>query len=216
MADQQRAAYVQMQEELRVEIEQHDDDWFRSQASTYATRLQRLQEIAAGFARNIEGETHRLPSPKTAEMLELLEAEPDIPTVVWYWWNPERATIEDALSQAGIPYVVFQSSGDRARDCFMDGEVNVFVSQIAKGGFGLNLTRAERMIYHSLPWSVDVYTQSQERNMRLTTQADHLEVVHLVVRNSVDEYVRKCLIEKADVSRQLSRSTALELLTRRP
>ncbi len=48
--------------------------------------------------------------------------------------------------------------------------------------------------------------------MRLTTTADHLEIVHLVVKNSVDEYVRNRLLEKADISATLSRSTALKLL----
>ncbi len=216
MEPYQRDAYVQMQEELLVQIERETEDTFRSQASTYATRLQRLQEIAAGFSRNIEGDVVRFASPKTRELAEILASTPDIPTVVWYWWNPERDVIQETLAKAGIPFATFESKNDTARQRFMDGDVSVFVSQIAKGGYGLNLTRAERMIYHSLPWSVDVYTQSQERNMRLTTTADHLEVVHLVVRNSVDEYVRKCLIEKADVSKQLSRSTALELLTRKP
>jgi SNF2 family DNA or RNA helicase len=94
----------------------------------------------------------------------------------------------------------------------MNGDVDVFVSQLAKGGYGLNLTRATRMIYHSLPWSLDVYLQSMERNMRLTTTADRLEVIHLVTRNSVDEYVRSKLIERADISSQMTRSMALELL----
>jgi SNF2 family DNA or RNA helicase len=99
-----------------------------------------------------------------------------------------------------------------AVDAFMSGGVNVIVSQLAKGGYGLNLTRATRMIYHSLPWSLDVYLQSQERNVRLTTTAKHLEVVHLTTRDSVDEYVRNKLLNRADLSRQITRSMALELL----
>ena len=48
--------------------------------------------------------------------------------------------------------------------------------------------------------------------MRLTTTADHLEIIHLVVRRSADEYVRHRLLEKADISAQLSRSQALAIL----
>lgn len=213
MPDEARRAYVTLQETLRLEIERVDDDTFKSHVRTYATRLQRLQEITSGFARNLDGEVVSLPSGKTHAMLDLLEDEPDTPTVIWYWWIPERDAIVNALAKKHIPYVAFGGPAEtHAVKRFMDGHVNVFVSQLARGGYGLNLTRAERMIYHSLPWSLDVYLQSQERNMRLTTTAEHLEIVHLTTRHSVDEYVRNRLLDRADISAQLTRSQALELL----
>lgn len=205
-----RSAYKEMQETLRLEIERVNDTTFQSHVKTYATRLQRLQEICAGFARNIDGEVYGLPCAKTGALIDLLEDEPATPTVIWYWWRPELDSLQANLKKHKIPFATFGDPG--ALDRFMRGEVNVFVSQLAKGGFGLNVTRATRMIYHSLPWSLDVYTQSQERNVRLTTTATHLEVIHLVTRDSVDEYVRNKLLERADVSSQLTRSSALELL----
>jgi SNF2 family DNA or RNA helicase len=210
MPKRAREAYKTLQETLRLEIERVDDAVFRSMVKTYATRLQRLQEITAGFARNIEGDVVGLPCAKTTALLDLLEDEPDRPTVVWYWWRPELTSIEAALKKARIPFVSFGEP--RAVETFMQGGVNVFVSQLAKGGYGLNLTRAERMVYHSLPWSLDIYLQSQERNMRLTTTAEHLEIVHLTTRDSVDEYVRHKLLQRADISGQLTKSQALELL----
>jgi hypothetical protein len=199
-----------MKRELRMEIERIKEVDFRSEASTYAVRLLRLQEVAAGFGRNTEGDIVRLPSPKTDELISMLNDDPDTPTVVWYWWNPEGDHIANQLLREGIPFMKFGDKG--AVSAFMDGSVNVFLSQIAKGGYGLNLTRATRMIYHSLPWDLDVYSQSQERNMRLTTTADYLEIHHLIVRDTVDEYVRQKLVDKAGISRQLTRSQALEML----
>jgi SNF2 family DNA or RNA helicase len=208
---EQKRAYHQMRQELKVEIERTTDDEFETRASTYAVRLLRLQEIAAGFTRNTDGEVEFLPSPKTSEMLEALRDNPTLPTVIWYWWRPELEVITGALTRAGLPFTVF---GERnAVEMFMAGGVDIFVSQLSRGGYGLNLTRAERMIYHSLPWDLDVYTQSQERNMRLDTTADKLTIEHYVIRDSVDEYVRSRLLDKAGMSRQLSRSQALEMLT---
>ena len=210
MGSKQEKAYEDMKRELRLEIERLGDTDFRSEASTYAVRLLRLQEVAAGFGRNTEGEVVQLPSPKTDELISMLNDEPDTPTVVWYWWNPEGDHIRNQLLREGIPFTKF---GDKnAVSNFMDGSVNVFLSQIAKGGYGLNLTRATRMIYHSLCWDLDTYSQSQERNMRLTTTADYLEIHHLIVRDTVDEYVRQKLVDKAGISRQLTRSQALEML----
>jgi hypothetical protein len=210
MGGKQEAAYEDMKRELRMEIERLGDADFRSEASTYAVRLLRLQEVAAGFGRNAEGDVVRLPSPKTDELISMLNDEPDTPTVVWYWWNPEGDHIKNQLLREDIPFTKFGDKG--AVSSFMDGEVNVFVSQIAKGGYGLNLTRATRMVYHSLPWSLDVYLQSQERNVRLTTTADYLEIHHLIVRDTTDEYVRDKLINAAGMSRQLTRSQALDML----
>lgn len=210
MPSKTREAYRELQATLRLEIERVDDATFLSHVKTYATRLQRLQEICAGFARNIEGDVVGLPCAKSGAMIDLLTDDPSIPTVVWYWWRPELDAIAANLRKHKLPYVVLNQPG--AVDRFMAGEVNIFVGQLAQGGYGLNLTRATRMIYHSLPWSLDIYLQSQERNMRLTTEADHLEVVHLVTRDSVDEYARQRLLERADVSAQLTRSKALELL----
>lgn len=210
MHGEQEDLYHAMRTELEIEIERTSDEAFRSQASTYAVRLLRLQEICAGFARNPEGDVHFLPSPKTTELLDMLEDSPHVPTVVWYWWRPELDIITARLRKAGFTFSVFGQPD--AINRFMSGDTDIIISQLAKGGYGLNLTRAERMFYHSLPWDLDVYSQSQERNMRLTTTADHLEIVHAVVRQSADEYVRMRLLQKADMSAQLSRSQALALL----
>lgn len=206
----QHKAYEQMRKELRADIERLTAADFVTQASTYAVRLLRLQEIASGFGRNVEGEVEYLPSPKTVEMIEAILADPEPPTVIWYWFKPELEVIKANLAKAGLEFTVFGDAN--AVSDFMSGKVNIFVSQMAKGGYGLNLTRATRMIYHSLPWDLDVLTQSQERNVRLNTTATSLEIVHMMVRGSVDEYVRNKLLDKADMSRMLSRSQALEML----
>lgn len=207
-----RAAYRELQDTLRLEIERIDDETFTSLVKTYATRLQRLQEICAGFARNIDGEVVGLPCAKTAALLDLLEDEPDTPTIIWAWWKPEIGSIQASLRKNKIGFATFGEPG--AVERFMSGLTNILVSQVARGGYGLNLTRATRMVFHSLPWSLDLYMQSQERNLRLTTTADRLEIIHLVTRDSVDEYVRRKLVEHAGISGQITKSQALDLLKR--
>jgi SNF2 family DNA or RNA helicase len=208
----QAETYRQMRDTLRAEIERMSAEEFRTQASTYSVRLLRLQEIAAGFSRNVEGDVEFFWSNKTEEMLDMLQDTPDQPTIIWYWWTPEKLLIEAELAKEGLPFITFEKAGDGSRDRFMRGEANIYISQLAKGAYGLNLTRATRMIYHSLPWDLDAYLQSQERNMRLTTTADHLEIEHLVVKGTVDEYVRQKLLAKAGISRSLSKSDALAML----
>lgn len=206
----QEKAYKQMRDKLLVEIERLTEPEFKSRATTYAVRLLRLQEIAAGFSRNTDGDVVHLPNPKTDELMDILEDGPDVPTVVWYWWRPELDIIRTGMAKHGFKPAIFGQPGAVAS--FMSGETNILISQLGRGGYGLNLTRATRMVYHSLPWDLDVYSQSQERNMRLTTTATYLEIIHLLVRNSVDGYVRDRLVNKAGISSTLSRSQALALL----
>lgn len=214
MAKAQREAYSQMRDELELQIERLTEPDFNSEVKTYAARLQRLQEIAAGFARNLDKDVEFLPSPKTHELVEILQDAPHIPTIVWYWWVPERDRIATELHKARIPFALLGQPNAVAD--FMSGKKNVFLSQLAKGGYGLNLPRAMREIYHSLPWDLDVYTQSQERNMRLDTVLQDgiecMEIVHLTCRGTADEYLRAKLLDKAGLSSQLSKSQALELL----
>lgn len=210
MLPAQRKAYHEMRDTLSLEIERLAEPEFKSKAKTYATRLQRLQEIAAGFARNIDGDVINLPSPKTAETMNILEDTPDVPTIVWYWWIPERDRIATELKRRRIPFSIFGFPDAQAQ--FQSGRTNVFLAQLARGGYGLNLPRALRMIYHSLPWDLDCYLQSQERNVRLNTTAKYLSIIHIVGRDTADEYVRSKLLDKAGISSLLSKSQALELL----
>lgn len=208
----QRKAYNQMRDELRAEIKDLSVADFETVASTYAVRLLRLQEIAAGFGRNTDDQVVFLPSPKTEELVRTLVDSPGVPTVIWYWWQPELRVITSRLQREGLTYRVFGHDKD-AVAAFMDGTVDLFISQLGRGAYGLNLQRATRMMYHSLPWDLDAYSQSQERNRRLDTPdgVSH-EIEHYVVRQTVDEYVRDRLSDKAIMSLQLSRSQALEML----
>jgi hypothetical protein len=213
LSAQQHDIYEDMRTELRVEILGVSGEYFESKAKTYASRLLRLQEIAAGFTRNTDGEVVYLSSPKTHEMLESIMDNPKTPTIIWYWFRPEATIIRGQLTRMGIPYSWLGDPG--AVDDFMTGKVNIFVAQLAKGGYGFNLTRAVNMEYHTLPWDLDVYMQSQERNRRLTTKTPKQgfqQVTHNIVRGTVEDYVRDKLIGKADMSKRFSRSQALEML----
>lgn len=201
---EQRVAYTQFRDTLILEIERMNDEDFRLQVQHYVTRILRLQEIAAGFARNADGDVEALPSAKTTELLAILDDDA-APAIVWTWWKPEQRRIVDTLSRAG--HLV---TTDRAQ--FVDGTADILVMSPASGGYGLNLDRARRMIYHSLPWDLDLYIQSQERNWRMTT-TEPKEIIHLIATDTIDERVRDKLLDKARISeRSMGRSDALSLL----
>lgn len=199
---EQRVAYTTLRDTLLLEIQRATNEDFRLQVRHYVTRILRLQEISAGFARNTEGDIVRLPSAKTEELLEVLEDGE--PTIVWIWFIPEREAVIDRLRAAG--YRVTEQRGE-----FLSGDAEVLVMNPASGGYGLNLDRATRMIYHSLPFDLDLYIQSQERNWRMTTTQPK-EIVHLIAEETIDIHIRQRLLAKARISERMGRSDALALL----
>lgn len=204
---QQVRLYNELRDTLRLELRLADDATFSSRVSTYVARMLRLQEIAAGFARNVDGDVVYLPSAKTQELLELLE-DPT-PTIVWTWWVPEYEEVCRVLDQRGLRFSRLNDPG--GRDQFLRGDVDVLVAQIASGGFGLNLDRAVRSIYHSLSFDAELMAQSLDRNWRWTTEQDK-HVIYLLARGTIDEHVRTRLQEKAGVASTLTRSEALSML----
>lgn len=207
----QLQAYEQMLTEMIVEIEGVDDKTYRSVASTYANRAQRLLEIAAGFARLEDGSFRPFKqSAKTEEVISLLEDDAS-PTIIWGWWRPEIAVISERLEAAGIPHITSYTRDWKER--YKSGEVPHAVLQMGTGGYGLNLDMADRMLYHSLYWDLDIVQQSQERNWRFTTTRPRV-VQHIIADGTYDERVLENLMNGVRNSLMDSRSDALELLER--
>lgn len=206
LSAEQAKAYYTLRDTLRLEIERENDRNFELNVRSYVGRLQRLQEISAGFARNIKGDVEILRGGKSTELCEILRDR--VPSVVWTWWTVETEYIHRLLCGAGYKAVRLNQGG---REAFLSGEASILVANIAAGGYGLNLDRAERMIYHSMYWGVDAMAQSLDRNYRMDTEKNKY-VIYLVARGTVDEYIREKLALRAGMSQKLTRSEALELL----
>lgn len=206
LSPEQARAYATLRDTLALEIARESAESFRTQVRTYATRMLRLLELAAGFARNADHEWVPFKtSAKTRELVELLEGDAS-PTVVWTLWRPEQELVCLALQRAGLRYTLSYQD-------FQDPNGSpILVQQIAAGGVGLNLQRASRMIYHSLSWDAELMSQSLDRNMRLSTVHPSLAVDYIVADRTLDQYVLDKLGGKADLAKTMTRTDALAML----
>lgn len=202
--------YKELEDTLALEIASESEETFNLQIKTYASRMQRLLEIGAGFSRNQDGYVVYLPCSKTTELVNIINDDSSAPTIIWTWWTPEYKQVTERLTKEGIKWVPLKE-----RNTFNDGECNIIIGSIAAGGYGLNLQRATRMIYHSLDFDLEHYQQSQERNWRLTTDDQPRVIIHLINSGTYDEYVREALVTKSGEALKFSRSSALKLLRRR-
>lgn len=180
-------------------------------------RMLRLQEITGGiitFERNpdlydrskfvhsrIDGK-----NPKVEELLAICE-ETEGSMIVWCRFIEEILMVTEALQAKYGQSAVVQIYGgvseqDRDRnvqELFQEGKARFLVGNAATGGVGLNMTRAETVVYFSNSFSFTDREQSEDRAHRIG-QSKSVTYIDLVAENTVDAVVLSALQEKKDVS----------------
>lgn len=208
------------QKRLYKEIAKRDRAVSGDQGITVKTvleRMLRLQEIAGGiityernpdlynpdkFSRNrIEGK-----NPKIEELLAIAE-ENECSTIVWCRFIPEIEMVSEALrAKYGRESVVeiYGAVGEddrhhNVKELFQTGKARFLVGNAATGGVGLNMTRAELVVYYSNSFSFTDREQSEDRAHRIG-QTKSVTYIDIVAEGTVDTTVTKALLEKKNVS----------------
>ena len=101
--------------------------------------------------------------------------------------------IEGRLKQAGIPYLYLDGETPAAQRVemtarFNQGETDVFLISLKAGGTGLNLTGADLVIHYDPWWNPTAEEQATGRAHRIG-QSKKVEVLRLVVHDSIEEQV---------------------------
>lgn len=103
--------------------------------------------------------------------------------------------IEKRLTQEGIPFLYLDGETPPAKRLeltrrFNNGETSVFLISLKAGGTGLNLTGADLVIHYDPWWNPTAEEQATGRAHRIG-QTKKVEVLRLVVHNSIEEQVLK-------------------------
>lgn len=150
-------------------------------------------------------------NPKLDAALELLSEimeSPDNKVIIWCVFRHELDLLEARIKDAGWGYVrVDGSTGSRIQNCVdafnEDSTVRVYLAQVATG-VGITLNAAAYMIYFSLPFSLDKYDQSLDRNYRIG-QTKNVTVYRLVGRGTPEQAIIRLLEAKVDVNTVLTK-----------
>lgn len=212
MTDEQRKLYK--------DIAKRDQTVVGDQGITVKSvleRMLRLQEITGGvitFERNpdiynrskfvhsrIEGR-----NPKVEELLSICE-ETEGSMIVWCRFVEEIVMVTEALQAKYGKSSVVQIYGEiteeqrdhNVQDLFQQGKARFLVGNAATGGVGLNMTRAETVVYFSNSFSFTDREQSEDRAHRIG-QTKSVTYIDLIAEGTVDSVVAQALREKKDVS----------------
>lgn len=199
----QKKMYQDMKHELYLE---HQGGEY--EVSTALEQLLRLQQITGGFY-PFEDEEKVTPkpipgkNPKLAELLELLDEIPG-KIVIWCQFRCEIDMIAFELQKRDIATVQFHGGCDDVEKKFAvnsfrkDEKTRVFLASRA-AAYGLTLTESSTAIYYSQSYSLEEYSQSQDRVHRIG-QKDSCNYIHLLCDRTIDKKVIDALRNKQSIA----------------
>lgn len=183
-----QSIYKEMQKEFAVETE----NGFVTAANA-AVLLGKLQQLANGF---LYGATcHH--EEKIAALESLLEGGE--PLLVYYHYEEDKRRLQGLGGRL---------LDDSAIADWNAGKVPLLIAHPKSAGMGLNLQAGGRIVvWYSLPWSWELYSQGNARVFR-TGQKQQVLVYRLMTRGTVDEIVAATLKHKKSVSDSLLETLA--------
>lgn len=179
-------------------------------------QLLRLAQVTAGF----EGDRYRPDNAKLEHLVTRIVPElDDDQAIVWTRFREEALGVVDGLRRMGRTAVAFTGAQDDATNAegfrdFTGGHAQLFVSTLAKGSMGLNLPMAAHMVYVTRDFDTEAIQQSLERNNRLSTTHQVLNVTVLEAENSIDEKVTQVLGDDVHEAAKLTALDVREVLGR--
>lgn len=150
----------------------------------------KLTQLASGTVYTDSGSTLCIHTHKLDALVDIVEAANGKPILIAYWYNHEREAIMKRFGTRDI-----KTDADIA-DWNM-GKIPIALIQPSSAGHGLNLqSGGSTIVWYTMPWSLELYQQTNARLWRQGQQADTVIIHHLVSAGTIDEDIMKVLESK--------------------
>ncbi len=215
MKGEQQSLYMKVRDNVRSEIQGLSDAELRKQSNYLMVRLLRLCQIASNpqlLDHEYEGTNAKWNELDT--ILEDVFSDDTKKVILWSHFveNVEILTEKyremfGAVAHTGNMHLEHRAQSVAA---FQDNpECRLFIAtpQSAKEGLTLlptdGVMKADTMIYADLNFDSGSYIQSQARFHRIGQDAEKCLVIHLIAKGSIDEYIKRAIIDKIDTAKTL-------------
>lgn len=144
------------------------------------------------------------------ELLASLLEDESHKVIVWANLTQELDQIENVVQALNYGYVRVEGgvSSDelkmRKEQFNTDSNTRVYIGQV-QTGIGVTLNAANYTVYYSLPWSLEHYLQSIDRNYRIG-QERKVTVYRLIALHTLDQTKAAALDQKKDFSDLVTKS----------
>lgn len=205
LPDRIMSFYRDMASKMIVEIENDE----KVTASIVLTKLLRLSQITSGHITNTEGITRIIHDYKLNAGMDLIEdvVEQGESIVVFTRFRSDYHRLAEQLAKRKLGYAVLSGevpAGQRESlvQRFQDRKFPVFVSQIASGSLGIDLTAAAQTLFYSWDYRWDHYVQAADRTHR-QGQARSCTYYHLVAPHTIDQLSLRVLMQKGNLAKYI-------------
>lgn len=210
LAPAQRRVYESLVDTYQAEVR----DGLVIEAPLALQRLMRLHQVACGFYRDENDETHQIcAAMPRLDALEARTADLTEQALVWTRFRHDAQGVAERLNgwkpseyrgplgpRCGrIDGTVSERERQEVLSAFRTGKIQFLVANPLSLGIGVTLNEAKFTINYSYDWALVVRLQSDARNYRVG-QDSRVVVTDLVARDTVDERVRQALVENHDVA----------------
>ena len=137
---------------------------------------------------------------KLKAFTDLVESTEDR-LIVFYNFTDEFAQMEKAIHELHRPLSIVNGAGKELR-CYEEDHDSITFIQYQAGAMGLNLQKANKIIYFTLPLSSELYEQSKKRIHRIG-QEQPCFYYQLIVTGSIEEKILRTLEMRKDFTEKL-------------
>lgn len=170
------------------------------EAETAANLSSKLLQLASGA---VYGENKRIipvHDHKIDELRQIVEEAQGEPLLIAYWFQSSLARLKQAFPEA----VVMDAAG-KAITAWNKRKISMLLIHPQGAGHGLNLQHGgHHLVFFDIPWSLELYLQTIGRLDR-QGQTDAVILHHIMVRDTVEDFVVECLRQKRDAQDALFR-----------
>lgn len=185
MSEAEIKAYRKLEKEYTLPL-LHDD----VTAANAAVLCGKLVQLASGCVYDDGGTPSIIHNRKLDALEDLLEAQNGKPVLVAYWYQHERERIKARFD-------VREIKTDQDIADWNDGKIPVALIQPSSAGHGLNLQDGgSTIIWFTMPWSLELYQQTNARLWRQGQNADTVVIHHLTAAGTIDEDIMNALESK--------------------
>ena len=156
---------------------------------TSLTKMLYLRQLAGQYNKN-----------KLNQLKDILESTEDR-IIIFYNFNKELEIIQQLCQKLEKPISVVNGNIKDLKN-FNQYENSITLVQYQAGAMGLNLQKANKIIYFSLPLQSELFEQSKKRIHRIG-QEKTCFYWYLITENTVEEQIYQTLKERRDYTNKL-------------
>lgn len=122
--------------------------------------------------------------------------------IVFYNFTEELVRLRAIAYESGRHYISTVNGQIKQLNCYEDCDNSITFIQYQAGAMGLNLQKANKIIYYSPPLSSELYEQSKKRTNRIG-QDRTCYYYNLTVKGSIEEKIYKTLAMRCNYTEKL-------------